>query len=166
MRHIFATKAGEPKNKILAHLGRLVALILLAIVVGQFALLITPQKGVTNSMLIRTTVLIFFELQSIPFILGMRISPGLRVVSMGSGWLVAVSFLAIAIMTCASGAILPVKLLGMMEVHGGGLLVTSTLLFAVLIGLITRNRRPKADLDRKRVRKEQEKIFKETYGKK
>jgi len=145
MRHIFATKAGEPRNKILTYLGWVVLLMLLVVLVGQGKLLVVPQEGVSNSLLIWVSVLMFFELQSIPFVLGMKVSPGLRVVSMWSGRLVSASLLVIAMFV-------------------GWRFVLYTVLFAALIGLITRNRRPKADFDRKRVRKEQEKIFKETYG--
>ena len=150
MRHIFATKAGKPKNKIIDKLGWIIVLILLAVVIGQGMLLMGfCEYDQTMFSMIRVAVLIFFECMMVPFVLWMKVSPGLRVVSMGSGRLIAISFLIIAIMICFNW-----------------LFVGWILLFAVMIGLVTWNRWPKDDLDRKRVRREQEKIFKQTYVKK
>ncbi len=82
MRHIFATKAGEPKSKILAHLGWIVLLMLLIVLIGQGRSLVASREELSDSLLIWMGVLMFFECMTIPFILGLKVSPGLRVVSM------------------------------------------------------------------------------------
>ena len=64
---------------------------------------------------------------------------------MGAGWLVAIAQLMIA------GFV-------------GWRYPLFTVVFAVMVGLTTWNKWPKDDLNRKKVRKEQEKIFKQTYG--
>jgi len=55
---------------------------LLIVLIGQGRSLVASREELSDSLLIWMGVLMFFECMTIPFILGLKVSPGLRVVSM------------------------------------------------------------------------------------
>ena len=75
MRHIFATEAGKPRNKYLTMLGWVAVGFLVIMLIGQVVWLMDSEEVVSRAPLIWVSVLIFFELMAIPFMLGMKVSP-------------------------------------------------------------------------------------------
>lgn len=171
-----ATPAGEPRSKDISKIGWLVAVIILFVAASQVAFLISGGAQLPDPLIatllpsgmeavdrvlvsrILSGVLVFLELQAIPFILGLKVSPALRIVSMWSGWLVALSFIVIVAGNALAPGTAVIMLLREFPVNVDGLLVCYTVIFAVLVAVISWNRWPKDDLDLRKMFSEQKRL--------
>lgn len=100
-----ATDAGKPKTKNVRTIALLYALIIIAFVVSQlftfeaFMVLLASfgLPGGASAAHVLAAVFVITEVFALPFLLRMRLSPAMRVVSMVCGWLVALKWLALSL---------------------------------------------------------------------
>ena len=113
MKFFVQTTAATPvKNRLIRGVSIALAAIFTAMVVAQ---LFTFEKfpeviavmGLPGDILVadlRAALIVVFEVFALPFLLSMRLSPLMRVISMVSGWIVAAAWLAVSIRLVATGS--------------------------------------------------------------
>jgi hypothetical protein len=97
-----STPASAPKTKNIRPVSLGLAAVFIVMVVAQLFTFETFPKVIANMGLpggegvasIRAALIVTLEVVALPFLLSMRLSPAMRVVSMVSGWLVVTAWLA------------------------------------------------------------------------
>jgi heme/copper-type cytochrome/quinol oxidase subunit 4 len=100
-----ATDAGKPKTQNVKTIGLLYAIAILVFAVSQlftfegFLTLLDSfgLPGGSSTAQVLAAVIVIAEVFALPFLLRMRLSPAMRVVSMVCGWLVALVWLALSL---------------------------------------------------------------------
>lgn len=103
---VTATDPPQPKTKNVRKISLLLAGILLAMVVAQLFSFEKFPNVIADMHLpggevfakLRAALIVTFEVFALPFLLGMRLSPAMRIVSMVAGWAVVMGWLAAAIL--------------------------------------------------------------------
>jgi hypothetical protein len=107
MKKIIATPAGEPKITFIKYVGWVMSLYLLIICAEQF---IQAAKHAGSVMDYCThgevSILAFIALLSIPFLMGMKVSTLMRVVSLAFGWMLSGLFFIMAFMGVTESGIM------------------------------------------------------------
>ena len=137
-----ATDAGKPKTKNVKTIALLYAAVILVFVVAQlfsfedFMTLLDSfvLPGGSRTAQILAAVIVIAEVFALPFLLRMRLSPAMRVVSMVCGWLVALIWLALSLWVMLSvNAISNIGFLGdVVHLTPGWW----TVLFSVALGIL------------------------------
>jgi len=173
IKKIFAVEAVEPKLKGIRALGCLLATMIMMAVVVQVMALTRVGNGVVSVTSIETGaagvllspvwlgVAVLVQVLALPFIVGMKVSPLMRLVSMGAGWAVAANFLVSVVVLNLTGSNPVVVFAEVMGVPLGGLFVVLSVMIGVAMGWVTWGRWPAKELDLKEVKKEQERLAKE-----
>lgn len=149
----------------------LVTMILIAVVVQVMALTrvgggiveITSIETETAKVLLSPVwigVAVLVQLLALPFIVGMKVSPLMRLMSMAMGWLAAVNFLVSVLVLNLTNSNPVVVFAEAMGVPLNGLFVLLSVMIAVAMGWMTWGRWPSRELNLEEVKKEQEKLAK------
>ncbi|MCL2444697.1 hypothetical protein FWD07_01070 [Candidatus Saccharibacteria bacterium] len=172
IKKIFSTEAAPPRLKGIRMLGcLLVTMILIAVVVQVMALTrvgggiveITSIETETAKVLLSPVwigVAVLVQLLALPFIVGMKVSPLMRLMSMAMGWLAAVNFLVSVLVLNLTNSNPVVVFAEAMGVPLNGLFVLLSVMIAVAMGWMTWGRWPSRELNLEEVKKEQEKLAK------
>lgn len=106
------TPAPKPKTSRIRTVSLLLAAILVVMVVAQLFTYEEFANVIKGMWLplpqwspVRAAILVTLEVIALPFLLAMRLSPAMRVVSMVAGWLVAILWLGISLWINLNGAI-------------------------------------------------------------
>ena len=177
VKHIFAIKAEKPKSKSVKILGYLTALVIVLLAIHQMLLLIGLVAGkinVVGETTLATTwffastwlgFVIFLGILSVPFLIGMKASPLMRLMSMVLGWIVAVNFLISLLIVDFVSWEVRVTGLYTVDMKSTWQLLLLAILLVIAVGLMTWGRWPKRELNWKLMRKEQQKLYKQQFKK-
>lgn len=170
IRRIFAIEATAPKLKAIGAMGSLLAAMVFAVAVVRLLVATGVAGGMVDVISVENWASKVFlsvgwmvgamlaELLAVPFLLGMRVSPLMRVVSMGAGWLVVIGWLVSLVAMGASGALPAVVFADTLAIPLDGLFVVLVVMLGVAMGWVTWGRWPERELNWKLMKNEQEKL--------